>query len=134
MTTQCKSGMFLQTPRGSIEEAYSVSTHSSQRSSKGATQWSEGEIRAKYWVIGGRSLVQSIVLKCVTCRRFEGRPFNAPSAPPLPSFRVNETPPFAYTAVDFAGPMAESRTVAKCGSVCLPVALFVQSISNSSPT
>jgi hypothetical protein len=63
------------------------------------------EIRAKYWIIGGRSLVQSIIHKCVICRRFEGRPLTAPPAPPLPSFRVNEAPPFAYTAIDFAGPM-----------------------------
>ena len=63
------------------------------------------EIRAKYWIIGGRSLIRSIIHKCVTCRRFEGRPFIPPPAPPLPSFRVKEAPPFAYTAVDFAGPM-----------------------------
>ena len=63
------------------------------------------EIQAKYWVIGGRSLLRSIIHKCVICRRFEGRPFTAPPAPPLPSFRVNKAPPFSYTALDFAGPM-----------------------------
>ena len=63
------------------------------------------EIRAKYWIIEGRSLVKSLIQKCVTCRRFEGRPLNPPPAPPLSSFRVNEAPPFAYTAVDFAGPV-----------------------------
>ena len=63
------------------------------------------EIRGKYWIVGGRSLVRSVVHKCVVCKRFEGRPFVAPPSPPLPSFRVNEAPPFLYTAVDFAGPM-----------------------------
>ena len=63
------------------------------------------EIRARYWIIGGRSLVRSVLHKCVVCKRFEGKPFVAPPAPPLPSFRVNEAPPFLYTAVDFAGPM-----------------------------
>ena len=63
------------------------------------------EIRAKYWIVGGRSLVRSIIHKCVICKRFEGRPFAAPPAPPLPSFRVNEAPPFVHTAIDFAGPM-----------------------------
>ncbi len=63
------------------------------------------EIRAKYWIIGGRSLVKSLIHRCFTCRRFEGRPLNAPPALPLPTFRVTETPPFAYTALDFAGSM-----------------------------
>ena len=63
------------------------------------------EVRAKYWIVAGRSLAKTAIHKCVVCRRFEGRPFKAPPAPPLPSFRVNEAPPFVYTAVDFAGPM-----------------------------
>lgn len=63
------------------------------------------EIRSKYWIIGGKSLVRMLIHRCVVCRRFEGRPFNPPPAPPLPSFRVNEAPPFAFTAVDFVGPV-----------------------------
>jgi hypothetical protein len=63
------------------------------------------EIRARYWIIGGRSLVRLLIHRCVVCKRFEGKPLNPPPAPPLPSFRVNEAPPFAYTAVDFAGPL-----------------------------
>ena len=59
----------------------------------------------KFWIIGGRSLVKQLIRKCVVCRRFEGPPYHAPPAPPLPSFRVNEAPPFTYTAVDYAGPM-----------------------------
>ena len=39
------------------------------------------------------------------CKRFEGRPIQAPPQPPLPEFRVRESPPFTYTAVDFAGPL-----------------------------
>ena len=63
------------------------------------------EVRSKFWIIAGRSLARTVIHKCVTCRRFEGQPFDAPPAPPLPSFRVNEAPPFLYTAVDFAGPL-----------------------------
>ena len=63
------------------------------------------EVRSKYWVIRGRSLVKSILGHRVLCRRFEGKPFSAPLPPPLPSFRVKEAPPFTYTAIDFAGPL-----------------------------
>ncbi len=61
-----------------------------------------GEIRVKYGIIKGRSLVKA---RCVVCRRYEGRSIKPPPAPPLPFFRVNEAPPFSYTAVDYAGPM-----------------------------
>ena len=67
------------------------------------------EVRSKYWIIRGRSLVKALIYKCVVCRRFEGRPFNPPPAPPLPSFRVTEAPPFTFTAIDFAGPMFVGR-------------------------
>ena len=63
------------------------------------------EIRSKYWIVKGRSLVRTIIHQCVTCRRFEGRPFQGPPPPPLPPFRVKEEPPFSCTAVDFAGPL-----------------------------
>ena len=46
----------------------------------------------------------------MVCQRFEGLPFSAPSAPPLPSYRVNEAPPFVYTAVDYAGPLHLKKT------------------------
>ena len=59
------------------------------------------EVRSEFWIIGGRSLVRSIIHNCVVCRRFEGRPICAPPQPPLPEFRVREAPPFMYTAVDF---------------------------------
>ena len=63
------------------------------------------EVCSKFWIISGRSLVRSTIHGCVTCKRFEGGHFQAPPHPPLPEFRVTESPPFTYTAVDFAGPM-----------------------------
>ena len=63
------------------------------------------EIRSKYWIIKGRSLVKKAVHQCVLCRKLEGVPYRAPPPPPLPIFRVKEEPPFSYTGVDFAGPL-----------------------------
>ena len=63
------------------------------------------EVRAKFWIVTGRSFVRSIIHHCVLCRRFEGAAYHAPPPPPLPEFRVKEEPPFTFTGVDFAGPL-----------------------------
>ena len=55
------------------------------------------------WILRGRSTVNSVV--SVLCRRFEGKPFTAAPAQPLPEFRVQKSKPFANTAIDFAGPL-----------------------------
>lgn len=63
------------------------------------------ELRAKYWIVLGRSSVRRLLHSCVICRRFEGRPHHAPPPPPLPAFRVKEAPAFTHTGVDYAGPL-----------------------------
>ena len=63
------------------------------------------QLRLQYWIVGGRSLVRSIIHRCVTYRRYDGQPFHAPPPPPLLDFRVNKAPPFTYTGVDYAGPL-----------------------------
>ena len=63
------------------------------------------EVRLRYWVVKGRSLVKRIVRECVICKRYEGRPCLGPPSPPLPDFRVTKEPPFTHTGVDFAGPL-----------------------------
>lgn len=59
------------------------------------------EVRSKFWIIKGRSLVRKIVRKCTICRRYEGAHYQVP---PPPDFRITESPPFSSTGVDFAGP------------------------------
>ena len=44
------------------------------------------EIRTKYWIVKGRSLVRSVVHQCVLRRRYEGGPHRSPAPPPLPQF------------------------------------------------
>ncbi len=63
------------------------------------------ELRSQFWIVRGRSFVRQILGRCTVCKRFEGRPYHAPNPPPLPVFRVDESPPFTYTGVDFAGPL-----------------------------
>ena len=49
--------------------------------------------------------MKGVLHKCVTRRRFEGRPHYPPPPPPLLAFRVTEAPAFTYTGVDYAGPL-----------------------------
>ena len=63
------------------------------------------EVRRKFWIVRGRSLTKAILFRCVVSKRYEGAPLSGPPAPPLPEFRVKESPAFTHTGVDFAGPI-----------------------------
>ena len=67
-------------------------------------------VRERIWILRGREAVKRIVRKCVTCRRFEGKPIPTPRDPPLPLRRVSEQPPFTHTGIDFAGPFHATNT------------------------
>ena len=64
------------------------------------------EMRSRYWVPKGRQCVKKVLNKCVTCKKQEGRAFNAPQTAALPEFRVKEVPAFSKVGVDFAGPLS----------------------------
>ncbi|XP_071153539.1 uncharacterized protein [Mytilus edulis] len=51
-------------------------------------------IRHSYWIPSIRQCVKSILRHCVTCRKITGRPYLTPDPPPLPSDRLNDSPPF----------------------------------------
>ena len=80
------------------------------------------EVRRKFWIVKGRSLVRGIIHRCVTCRRFEGSPFPTPPPPPLPASRVQDDPALNYTGVNFAGPLLiHTESPSKTGKawICL---------------
>lgn len=68
----------------------------------------------------GRSLV---IKDCRICRRFQARALQTPVAP-LPSFWVQEAPPFLFTGVDFAGPIYVKQTVRDNCTQKVWIALF----------
>ena len=89
-------------------------------------------VRGRFWVLRGREAVKRIVRRCVTCRKFEGKPFPTPKDPPLPPSRVSDQPPFTHTGIDFAGPLyaTTNQTTRKVYYVSLPALQLVLFISN----
>ena len=79
--------------------------HSHERVFHNGVKETLTDLRAKYWITKARPLIKQIIHRCVLCRKIEGLPYCAPPPPPLPPFRVQEAPPFAYSGVDFAGPL-----------------------------
>ena len=56
-----------------------------------------------FWILRGRKSISSVLNKCVTCKKFNSRPFNYPTPTDLPSERVNLVRPFYATGIDFTG-------------------------------
>lgn len=64
-----------------------------------------GELRSRFWVPKGRQVVKKVLRECVTCKKEQCKPFEAPPTAALPEFRVRESPPFSKVGIDFAGPL-----------------------------
>ena len=60
------------------------------------------ELRIKFWIVKGRSVVKKLLRQCTICAQFNGRAYSAPESPPMP---VQECAPFSYVGLDYAGPL-----------------------------
>lgn len=69
----------------------------------GGTQLTLAYVRNKYWILGGRAPVRSLILRCVRCARFRQQRAQQLMAP-LPLPRVTRSRAFLHTGVDYAGP------------------------------
>ena len=61
-------------------------------------------LRSEFWILKGKSFVNKIIKRCVTCNKHGGAFYSKPPEPALPSFRVVRSKPFAGTGIDFIGP------------------------------
>ena len=77
-------------------------------------------LRQKYWILRGRESVRRITKRCILCKKFEGLAYNSVFSKDLPSFRVDDSPPFCHVGIDFAGPLYISgQTGNKKCYICL---------------
>ena len=86
-------------------------------------------IRNEYWIPQGRRTVQNIIRLCNICQRFQGGPYKTPPFPPLPMERVNPSPSFQYTGLDYFGPLyiKEAKKTVKVW-VCLFTCLVIRAV------
>ena len=61
-------------------------------------------LRGSFWIIGVRRIAKRVKRQCILCQKQDARSCNTPVAP-LPRARVTQSPPFAVTGLDFAGPV-----------------------------
>lgn len=61
-------------------------------------------LRQNYWILGGKSMINQEVHKCVICARYKATTRTQLMAD-LPKPRVTPTRPFLHSGIDFAGPI-----------------------------
>ena len=71
----------------------------------GGTQLTLGTVRQRYWMVGCKAPVRSLILKCVVCARHRGIRAQQLMGQ-LPISRVSPTRAFLNSGVDYAGPVA----------------------------
>ena len=62
------------------------------------------EIKKRFWIVKGRSVVKKIMGKCVICSKLHSRSFQEEAAD-LPLDRARLAQPFEVVGVDYAGPL-----------------------------
>ncbi|CAH2095423.1 unnamed protein product [Euphydryas editha] len=80
------------------------------------------DIRKRFWILGIRRLVKSVINNCMICKRFSGKNIQVPTAP-LPTQRVESSAPFQTVGIDLAGPLM-LRNEEKCWVVLYTCAVY----------
>ena len=62
-------------------------------------------IRENWHILNIRSLVKRYIRNCNICKVFSTKPYGANLTAPMPKFRTEQSRPFEFTGVDFAGPI-----------------------------
>ncbi|XP_003741303.2 uncharacterized protein LOC100904702 [Galendromus occidentalis] len=86
------------------------------------------KLREKYFILKARRIVYETLKTCPSCKRYNAKPAAEPT-PPLPAFRVETTPPFLFTGVDFAGPFAYKKENGEKAKAC--ILLFTCAVSRA---
>ncbi len=61
------------------------------------------KLRERFWIVKARAKINSVIHRCVICRRWKGKSYTPP-IPPLPAARVDSCSPFLHVGIDHFGP------------------------------
>lgn len=108
-----------------ISECHQLTLH-------GGTQIVLTWLRKKYWILNARNTIRFHILKCITCYRMRAKGGEQRMGI-LPSPRVQPSPIFQSTGIDFAGPIQVKASscrgkVKYKGYICIFVCLSVRAI------
>ena len=86
-------------------------------------------LRQGYWIPRGREMVKRTICNCILCKRLEAVPFRSKFCVDLPEGRIDDSPPFTNTGMDFAGPLLLSdKNIARKHYVCLFTCMSTRAI------
>uniref|UniRef100_A0A915AQH8 Integrase zinc-binding domain-containing protein n=1 Tax=Parascaris univalens TaxID=6257 RepID=A0A915AQH8_PARUN len=73
------------------------------------------DVRKRYWIPQGRATVKRILRRhCMTCRRWNAKPFKLPAFPPLPKERTWAMRAFQNVGLDYMGPITVRDLTGPC--------------------
>jgi hypothetical protein len=97
-------------PRHHIIEL--LADHAHRATLHGGTQLTLRTLREEYWIIGGRNLINMHIRRCTICARQSART-STQLMGNLPEPRVNPSPPFSHTGMDYRSESYRSSDVVR---------------------
>ena len=111
MNASWNKGTFILLPK-EHQLSYLIALHEHHAIGHLATESTVAVIRSKYWIIGIRKIVSSIINKCVTCKR-KFKQLAGQRMSVLPVERIKPSPAFSNVGIDYFGPFATKGEVQK---------------------
>ena len=103
---QAKAPVILPSQHQAVE---ALVRHVHEKTAHSGQEYVLAELRRRYWVVGGSSLVKRVLANCLQCKKRRARPCSQQEAD-LPPDRVTPgEPAFSSVGVDYFGPIPVKR-------------------------